>query len=285
MNVITRHPGIAAIVTLVVLAVLAIPAFQMRLDFPDNSMAATDTTQYKASTLIADEFGPGYNGPPMVYVTGPNASAAATVVSTSIRTFGDVRLVAPTVANGADTAAYLQVIPAHGPLDTSTRDLVHALRDHANEWASGTGAHSVSVTGQAAIDADAADLFAHAITPYMIVVVGLTFVFLTLMFRSIVIPLKAAIGFLFGIAATFGIVVAVFQWGWGATFIGLQQPGPIVAFLPLALTGILFGSPWTTRYSSSHVSGRNTLAPGTQSTPYEPGSSTALALSSPPRSS
>ena len=202
-----------------------------------------------------------------------------------MRTVDDVRLVAPPVANRSDTAAYVQVIPRLGPLAASTRNLVHALRDHAKEWASDTGAYSVSVTGQAAIDADAADLFAHAITPYMVVVVGLTLIFLMLMFRCVLVPLKAAIGFLFSIGATFGIIVAVCQWGWGAALIGLQQPGPIVAFLPLALTGILFGLAMDYEVFIVSRIREEYARTGDPTDAVGPGSSTAPASSSPPRSS
>jgi RND superfamily putative drug exporter len=152
------------------------------------------------------------------------------------------------------------VIPAGGPLDRTTEDLVGALRLHARTWEGRTGA-SVYVTGATAVQLDISAKLRSALLPYLIVVVGLAFVLLTLVFRSLLIPLKATAGFLLSVAATFGAVVAVFQWGWLDDLVGLDATGPVLSFLPIFLVGILFGLAMdyevflVTRMREEHVHG------------------------------
>ena len=146
----------------------------------------------------------------------------------------------PGQLNGAGDTAVYQLVPTTGPDDAATVELVHHLRDLA---ADGTRPpeRSVYVTGTTAVNIDVSDQLSSALLPYLLVVVGLALVLLLLVFRSILVPLKATAGFLLSLFATFGAVVAVFQWGWLADLIGIQTTGPVLSFLPILLVGVLFG--------------------------------------------
>jgi RND superfamily putative drug exporter len=152
------------------------------------------------------------------------------------------------------------VIPRSGPSDEATEDLVHAIRGQAADLREKAGV-TTYVTGRTAVDIDVSEKLAGALLPYLAVVVGLAFVLLTLVFRSLLVPLKATLGFLLSVAATFGAVVAVFQYGWLAELIGVDTTGPIVSFLPVLLIGILFGLAMdyevflVTRMREEHVHG------------------------------
>jgi RND superfamily putative drug exporter len=165
------------------------------------------------------------------------AKAAGEQVAEQIRALGDVDAVAEPTVNQASDTAILTVIPASGPSDTATKDLVRAIRDSDG---SVPGA-SVGVTGLTAINIDISAKLGAALVPYLTIVVGLAFILLMLVFRSLLVPIKATLGFLLSVAATFGAVVAVFQWGWLADVFGIKQTGPIISFLPVILIGIVFG--------------------------------------------
>ncbi len=166
----------------------------------------------------------------------------------------------PATVNRAGDTAILTVIPSSAPDDAATATLVHAIRDLAPALRQQTGA-TVYVTGQTAVNIDVSDRLRAALLPYLAVVVGLAFVLLTLVFRSLLVPLKATLGFLLSVAATFGAVVAVFQWGWLAGLVGLDSAGPVLSFLPIFLIGVLFGLAMdyevflVTRMREEHVHG------------------------------
>jgi RND superfamily putative drug exporter len=239
-NAIARRPVLALLIGVVTLGVIAIPALSLRLGMSDDSTAAPDTTQRKAYDLVSAGFGPGFNAPLVVVVdtiAGGPAKASADQVAQAIRGLDDVVAVAPASLNTAGDTALLTVIPKSGPSATETEDLVHAIRR-----LDGTVARAnVGVTGLTAINIDVSTKLGDALLPYLIVVVGLAFVLLTLVFRSLLVPIKATLGFLLSIAATFGAVVAVFQWGWAADLLGVKQTGPIISLLPIVLIGIVFG--------------------------------------------
>jgi len=239
VRTIARRPVAALLVAVVGLGVVALPALHLRLGMPDDSTAAPDTTQRKAYDLLADGFGPGFNGPLIVVVDAHagTAQAAGDQVAQQIRGLRDVGAVAKPTVNQARDTAILTVIPASGPSDTATEDLVRAIRDRDG---SVPGA-STAVTGLTAINIDISAKLGSALTPYLTIVVGLAFILLMLVFRSLLVPIKATLGFLLSIAATFGAVVAVFQWGWLAGAFGVEQTGPIISFLPVVLIGIVFG--------------------------------------------
>jgi RND superfamily putative drug exporter len=231
------------IVTLLGLGAVAIPATQLRLGLPDDGMAATTTTQRKAYDLISKGFGPGLNGPLTVVVSTTDrttTTAAATRTAATIKTLPDVTAVTPAVLSPDGTTALLSVIPSSSPTDQKTTDLVKAIRAHKQTLYDETGAR-VAVTGQTALNIDVSAKIGGALLPYLAIIVGLAIVLLMIVFRSVLVPLKATLGFLLSTAATFGAVVAVFQWGWLRGLLGVTETGPIMSLLPVLLVGILFG--------------------------------------------
>ncbi|GAA0500416.1 membrane protein [Paractinoplanes deccanensis] len=220
-----------------VLAVIAVPAADLRLALPDDSTAAVDSTQRKAYDQLAEGFGAGFNGPLIVVVEAPTgrATGAAQAATKVISGLDDVVMVAPPTVNKAGDTALLTVIPASGPSSEATHDLVTAIRDHTVPGA------TLAVTGTTAINIDVSEKLNDALIPYLAVVVGLAILLLMLVFRSVAVPVKATLGFLLSVAATFGAVVAVFQWGWLSGLLGLDSTGPIVSIMPIFLIGVLFG--------------------------------------------
>jgi RND superfamily putative drug exporter len=152
----------------------------------------------------------------------------------------DVAFAQPQVLPGG-RAAIVSVVPDSGPQDEATAALVHRLRALSPALERSTGAASVAVTGQTAVAIDVSDRLAGALLPFAAVVVGLALVLLLLVFRSILVPIKAAVGFLLSVGASFGAVVAVFQWGWLASVLGVPGTGPVISFLPVILMAVLFG--------------------------------------------
>ena len=158
-------------------------------------------------------------------------------VTTALTGTENVVAVAPLAISADGTLGALSVVPGTGPSDQATEELVHRIRDQAGALQASTGAE-LKVTGQAAVAIDVSEKLAAALPVYLLVVVGLALILLMLVFRSIVVPVKAALGFLLSIAASFGAVVAVYQWGW---FGVVDTPSPIISFLPIILIGVLFG--------------------------------------------
>jgi RND superfamily putative drug exporter len=257
---VTRRPLAVLLVTVIGLGVLAIPTTDLKLGLPDDSTAAPDSTQRKAYDLLSEGFGPGFNGPLMVVVdagAAPNPQAAATSTATAIRGLADVTMVSPPRFNPAGNTALLTVIPASGPSTTQTHGLVQAIRTLPD--LEGT---DVAVTGATAISIDISDKLGGALAPYLALIVGLAYLLLMLVFRSVLVPLKATLGFLLTVAATFGAVVAVFQWGWFAGLFGVTgQTGPVISMLPIFLIGVVFGLAMdyqiflVTRMREEHVHG------------------------------
>ncbi|WP_228792755.1 MMPL family transporter [Nocardia cyriacigeorgica] len=250
-----------------ILLLAAVPALDLRLGFPDDGTAPADTTQRKAYDLIADGFGPGVNGPLTVVVDAGadgTAAAAAARVRTIIDAIDGVAAVAPPVLDAAGATALLAVIPEHGPAHAETGDVLATIRDEAGNAL--PGAAQVMVTGQTALDIDSSAKLRAALLPYLALVGGLAFVLLILVFRSVLVPLVAAAGFLLSVAATFGVVVAVFQWGWFNDQLGVQSSGIIVNLLPVMLVGMVFGLAMdyqvflVTRMREEHLRGQRTDA-------------------------
>jgi len=236
---IVRRPLPVLLLAVVGLGVLAAPALDLRLGLPGDEVKASDTTQRKAYDMLEKGFGPGFNGPLMVVVDtgdGSGAQAAAQRFSGQVKRLGDVAAVTrPVVSKDGDTAL-LSVVPKSGPSSKATEDLVSDIRALP-----ASGGAEVSVTGSTAMNIDISAKLSDALLPYLAVVVGLAFILLMLVFRSILVPLKATLGFLLTVAATFGAVVAVFQWGWLASLLGVAETGPIMSMMPIFLIGVVFG--------------------------------------------
>ncbi|MFD0598961.1 MMPL family transporter [Catellatospora coxensis] len=231
------------VLTVAALGVLAIPAADLRLGLPDDGMQSADTTQHKAYDLVTTGFGPGFNGELVVVAdlpAGTDPQAAIGQLVPRLTAVDNVLYAAPNGVSPDGRTVLLAVIPKTGPNDEATADLVHALRDERAALTAGTGA-TIAVTGVTALAIDVSTTLDEALLPYLAVVVGLAFLLLLLVFRSVLVPLKATLGFLLSVAATFGAVVAVFQWGWLGDVFGVQETGPIMSMLPVLLIGILFG--------------------------------------------
>ncbi|MFE3172470.1 MMPL family transporter [Amycolatopsis sp. NPDC059090] len=259
---VARHRVPVLLAALVGLAVVAIPALSMQLGLPNDSTAAPDTTQRKAYDLVSKGFGEGANGPLLVVVdTGPNHNPESLKQATAdIGKLPDVAAVTPPKVNPAGDTAVLTVIPKSGPSSTQTEDLVSAIRAQSGPLQENTGG-SLAVTGQTAANIDVSQKLSDAMLPYLALIVGLAFLLLMLVFRSVVVPLKATLGFLGSVVATFGAVVAVFQWGWLTDLLGVASTGPIMSMLPILLIGVLFGLAMdyqvflVTRMREEHVHG------------------------------
>ena len=240
---VVKHRVLALLLPVAALAIVAIPTLHLRLGLPDDSTAAPASTQRKAYDQLAAGFGAGFNGPLIVVVqaAGGQATTAAAQAQKVIAGLHDVVLVTPPTPNRAGDTAILSVIPRSGPGSDDTKTLVHAIRAQEKAFTTTTGGATLAVTGTTALNIDVAQKTGEALLPYLAVIVGLAFILLMIVFRSILVPLKATAGFLLSVAATFGAVVAVFQWGWLAHLLGVDSTGPIVSFIPIFLIGILFG--------------------------------------------
>ncbi|HEY4624555.1 MAG TPA: MMPL family transporter [Blastococcus sp.] len=253
-RLVTRRPLVTVVAVLAGLVVLSIPAPQLQLALPDNSSAAPESPQRQAYDLISEHFGAGLNGPLVVLAEGLDpataqqsvGSIAAAIGGTPTATPGrfeggldDVAYALPTLLPGG-TTAIVTVIPESGPQEETTNTLVSDLRDLEADLEARTGA-DLAVTGQTAVAIDVSDRLGAALLPFALVVVGLALVLLLLVFRSILVPVKAAVGFLLSVGASFGAVVAVFQWGWLADVFGVPSTGPVISFLPVILMAVLFG--------------------------------------------
>jgi RND superfamily putative drug exporter len=238
-----RRPVAVLVTAIVGLGVIAVPATGLTLGMPDDGSQPTSTTQRKAYDMLADSFGPGFNGPLTVVVDAASADdpqAAAAKVSRAVSGLKDVTTVTPATFSKTGDTAMITVIPGSSPTSTATEDLVKAIRDKGAAAGSAAGA-TVLVTGQTAMNIDVSQKLSDALIPYLALVVGLAFLLLILVFRSILVPLKAALGFLLSVFASLGAVVAVFQWGWLANLFGVQETGPIMSMMPIFLVGVVFG--------------------------------------------
>ncbi|MEV0223763.1 MMPL family transporter [Streptomyces sp. NPDC050704] len=238
-----RRPAAVLLLGVVGLGVIAVPASQLELGLPDDGSQPTSTTQRRAYDTLSEGFGPGFNGPLMIVVDAKDSDepkAAATAVTDRIKDLDDVVTVTPAAFNKAGDTATITVIPDSKPSSTQTEDLVHAIRDQGADVKADTGAE-VLVTGTTAMNIDFSQKLNDALVPYLALVVGLAFLLLILVFRSILVPLKAALGFLLSVLAALGAVVAVFQWGWLAGLIGVEETGPIMSMMPIFMVGVVFG--------------------------------------------
>jgi RND superfamily putative drug exporter len=240
-GVLQKRPIVLAGAAALVMLLLASPALSMRLGSSDAGSDPSSTTTRKAYDLLAKGFGPGFNGPLQLVaeIDGAAGKAAFTKVVDAVgKTPGVVATTAPVVVG--NNIALAQVYPDHSPQDKETSDLVKKLRDDVVPGAEG-GKVNVLVGGSTAIGIDFSKVLGDKLPLFIGVVVLLSFLLLMAVFRSLVIPAMAALMNLLSVVAAFGVVVAVFQHGWGAELIGVDRTGPIEAFLPVMVFAILFG--------------------------------------------
>lgn len=264
-RMVMRHPIATLLIGVVGLGALALPVSSLKMGLPDDGSQPTSTTQRRAYDLLSEGFGPGFNGPLMVVVDTKDSDhpkAAAQQVAKTVSGLEDVTTVAPPAFNKAGDTATLTAVPASEPGSTETSDLVDTIRDKAPELEKDTNAE-VLVSGSTAMNNDVSEKLNDALVPYLAVVVGLAFLLLMVVFRSVLVPLKAALGFLLSVVAALGAVVAVFQWGWLSSLFGVEETGPIMSMMPIFMVGVVFGLAMdyevflVTRIREAHVHGES----------------------------
>jgi RND superfamily putative drug exporter len=241
---------VSAVVAIGILLVAAIPAMSLRLGLPDGSSEAEDSTQYRAYTIVAEEFGAGRNG--SLVVTAEPSTAVDTgdelavlrlqvQIEDVLMAQTDVAAVAPVgVADDGGLLAF-QVIPEDGPSSVSTEELVASLRALSPLDSADNGSVELGVAGQASGNIDVSAALADALPIYLALVIGLSILIMIVVFRSLLVPLIATGGFLLSFFAALGAVTAIYQWGWFGTVFGVHDPGPVLNFAPIILVGVLFG--------------------------------------------
>ena len=243
-GVIQRRPLPVALAGLALLLVLTVPFFSMRLGFSDAGNWSEEDTARRAYDLLSEGFGPGFNGPLLVAAETPGGAADLPTLEALTAQFNQdpgVAYASPPFANADNTAAIIQVIPTTAPQDEETEELVHRLRGEiVPEVTAGTEL-DVKVGGSPAIGIDFSEYLADRMPIFMGAVLLLSFLVLMLVFRSLLVPVKAVIMNLLSIGAAFGATVAVFQWGWLADVFGAAKPGPFEAWAPLMIFAIVFG--------------------------------------------
>ncbi|MEU3489023.1 MMPL family transporter [Streptomyces massasporeus] len=240
---VVRRPLAVLLLGVIGLGAAAVPATSLELGLPDDGSQPTSTTQRRAYDLLSEGFGPGFNGPLMVVVDAKNSDDPKAVFSETgdeIKGLKDVVTVTPAQPNKAGDTATITVVPGSKPSSVTTENLVHGIRDAGADIKADTDAN-VLVTGSTAMNIDVSEKLNDALVPYLVLVVGLAFLLLIVVFRSILVPLKAALGFLLSVMAALGAVVAVFQWGWLSGLMGVEQTGPVMSMMPIFMVGVVFG--------------------------------------------
>jgi RND superfamily putative drug exporter len=238
-----RRPVAVLMISGLGLGAVALPALSLELGLPGDESKSVETTQRRAYDLLSEGFGPGFNGPLTVVVDMSASEDTRATTDLVVKTVGGVDGVAsvgdPVLSRAKDTAV-LTAVPRTAPNSGETKDLVHAIRDAVPGVEAETGA-AVLVTGTTAMNIDISEAMSDALVPYLTVVIGLAVLLLTVVFRSVLVPVKAALGFLLSVGAAFGVLVAVFQWGWAADLLGIEQTGPVMSLMPILIIGIVFG--------------------------------------------
>ncbi len=246
-HLVQDHPIISLLVGGGLLVLLAVPVFSLQLGFSDEGNFSEDTTTRRAYDLLAEGFGPGFNGPFVVVaeVGSPQDFPALQGLADTIAADPGVAFVSPPFPNDLDDpassqAALMQVIPTTSPQDVETSDLVTHLRDDIIPAAISGTTLDVHVTGSVPASIDFTSYLSQRILLFFGVVLALSFLLLMMVFRSLLVPLKAVIMNMLSIASAYGVAVAIFQWGWGSSLFGVE-PAPIEPFVPMMLFAIVFG--------------------------------------------
>ncbi|MGF6824041.1 RND superfamily putative drug exporter [Microbacterium sp. ZKA21] len=240
---ITKRPILTSLAVVVGLGVIAIPALSLNLALPNAGVLPKDSEARQSYDLVAEEFGPGFNGPLILtgtIVTSTDPLTLMEDLGEAVADIDGVKEVALATPNETADTGIVQVIPETAPDDPATSELVRELRSHHDEWLDEFGI-DVKVTGFTAVAIDISDQLGAALLPFGIFVIGLSLILLTIVFRSIWVPVTAALGYLLSIIAAFGVVGAVFEWGWFADALHVAKTGPIISFMPIVLMGVLFG--------------------------------------------
>jgi membrane protein YdfJ len=240
---VTKYPLPVLVACILLLGFVSLPAAHMHLGLPDNGTKSADTTERRGYDLLSEGFGPGMNGPLVIVARAEatdNAAAAIADATKNLSKLPNVAAVTPPQMNPAGDTALLTVMPGTGPQDVKTADLVKLIRLQAEANQPDTKVE-LMVTGATAVNIDISDMLNSALPKFALFIVGLAFVLLTMVFRSVLIPVKAVLGYLLTLTSTLGFVVFVVQDGHMAGFFGISDPAPVLNFLPVLVAGILFG--------------------------------------------
>ncbi|GAA4478888.1 MMPL family transporter [Microbacterium panaciterrae] len=240
---VTRHPVLVALAVVIGLGIVAVPATSLALALPNAGVLPKGSEARTSYDLTAEHFGAGFNGP--LILTGTIVTSTDPVglmhdLGDAVAKLPGVAEIALATPNQTADTGIVQVIPTTAPDAPATADLVRELRAHHDEWLKEFGI-DLKVTGFTAVGIDISDQLGGALLPFGIFVIGLSLVLLTIVFRSIWVPITAALGYLLSIVAAFGVVAAVFEWGWFADALHVARTGPIISFMPIILMGVLFG--------------------------------------------
>ncbi|WP_308465564.1 MMPL family transporter [Rathayibacter soli] len=240
MRAIGRHPALFTVAGLALLAILAVPVFSMRLGLANGGTQPSGSSERTEFQLMSEGFGTGVNGPILVSAHFPSTTVSpggVAALTTTLEHTRDVSRVIPVAAHDSDVL--LTVLPSSGPSDDATVALVNALRHLSTSTISGQP--SLQVTGETAVQIDISQDLLGVLPLYLAIVAGFAFILLLVVFRSVLIPLKAAVGFLLSLGATLGCTVAVYQWGWLGTVFGVDPAAPLLSLLPIIVIAVLFG--------------------------------------------
>jgi RND superfamily putative drug exporter len=242
-RMVQRRPLVIGLIGLIVVLALAAPLLSIRLGSADAGNEPTSLTTRRAYDLLSEGFGPGFNGPLLIAaeVRAPEDLATLQRLDTALGSTRGVALASPVIPNQAGDTAIITVYPTTSPQDVATDALVHRLRDQVVPAAIGSAGTPVYVGGLTAVFSDFASTIGRRMPVMIAVVIGLAFLLLLVVFRSIVVPIKAALMNLLSIAAAYGVIVAVFQWGWLNGLVGIDKTGPVESWIPMMMFTILFG--------------------------------------------
>ena len=244
VRAVTRRPWLTIGAVVLLLGITAIPVSGLRLALTDNGFAVKGTQQRQTYDAIAEAYGEGYNSPIIIIADIANTTdpvGTVSELSQDIAGLDGVSAVALATPNQDGTLAFIQIRPERSQADPATMDLVRDIRARADGYEHDYGISDVMVTGQAAVAIDVAESLNASLLPFGIVVAGLSLVLLTVVFRSVAVPLTATLGYLLSLAAGMGAVGAVFGWGWAADLLQVSKVGAVISFLPVIVMGVLFG--------------------------------------------
>ncbi len=243
ITAVTKVPALTIVAVVGLVALLAWPATGLRLALPDAGSQPAGSRARVTYDLVAEHFGPGHNGPLLVTGTIVGSTDPLGLMADlkgEIAKLPGVASVPLATPNQDATVGIIQVIPQGGPDSQQTADLVRELRSMEPHFKAAYGV-DLAVTGVTAAQIDVSSRLGGALIPFGLLVVGLSFLLLTMVFRSLWVPLKATLGYVFSVLAAFGIVALVFERGWGAGLLGVDRTGPVISFLPIILMGVVFG--------------------------------------------
>ncbi len=243
VGITTNHPIVTIVVVVLGLGALSVPTMDLELSLPNSGQHEAGAQDRIAYDLIDEYFGPGFNGPLVItadIIGSTDPLGLMNSLKSDIEKIDGVASVPLSTPNQNADTGLIQIVPTTASDDPATAELVERLRDKTVEWEDRYGV-TTAVTGFTAVQIDVTDKLAGALLPFGVLVVGLSLVLLAAVFRSIAVPIKATIGYLFSVGAAFGATALVFNDGFLKELINLDRPMPVISFLPILVMGILFG--------------------------------------------